>query len=472
MKRPPSPRSAFSPLRAIAASASMRLAVTVSAIFTATTLLAAAVAYLSLSQALHDRLASDARQMAENLAVTYQVSGPVELQSQIATNAATTRDFASLFLFIDNSQTIVFGNFRLNQPFIGPAELKLGRDLVLPNHETANGPATFLGYGIKVPAGWIVTARDMRWIGDTRDLMVRSVAWGLGVALALSVALAVVLARRSKIRIAALSTILTRVGKGDLTARYHEAGRRRDDIALVARSVNATLDQLAITMDSLRQVSNDVAHDLRTPLTRLRGRLDPLLAREDLPKDAIDDLQRAEAELDLILRTFNAVLRIAQIEGAQGAGAFEPTDLNDLCQSVHDMLAPVAEEAGHRFDLKLPNRTITVPGDRQMLAQAVVNLVENAIRHCPAPATITLTLTASETEAHIRICDTGPGIPEAERAQVLRRYYRLEKSRNTEGSGLGLSLVAAIIRRHNGRIELSDNHPGLCATLSLPKSQS
>ena len=333
----------LSPIRTIAASALMRQAITVSLIFTAATLLAGAVAILLLSRSLYARLDADARQMAENLAITYQLAGLTELKSQIASNAATTRDFSNLYLYVDKNQTIVFGNFNIKQPFTGSAELVLDRDIALPGKSLNDETTTFLAYGIEIPSGWIITARDMRWITNTRNLLVRSASLGLGAALILSIILAVVLARRSENRITALNRVLYRVAKGDLSARYVSRTDPGDDIGRVAAAINRMLDQLSLTMDSLRHVSNDVAHDLRTPLTRLKTRIEPLLSRSDLPPDAAQDLELAEAEIDAIVSTFNAVLRIAQIEGGNDQVALAPVDLSQLCSTIHEMLSPVAE---------------------------------------------------------------------------------------------------------------------------------
>lgn len=458
----------LSPIRAVAASALMRQAITVSLIFTAATLLAGAVAILLLSRSLYVRLDADARQMAENLAITYQLAGLSELKSQIASNAATTRDFSNLYLYVDRTQTIVFGNFNIKQPFTGSAELILDRDIALPRKTLEPEATTFLAFGVEIPSGWIITARDMRWITDTRNLLVRSASLGLGTALILSIILAVVLARRSESRITALNRVLDRVAGGDLSARYVSRTDPGDDIGRVAAAINRMLDQLSLTMESLRHVSNDVAHDLRTPLTRLKTRIEPLLHRTDLPADATNDLELAEAEIDTIVRSFNAVLRIAQIEGGNDQITLATVDLAQLCATIHEMLSPVAEEMGHTLTTTCPDAPVPVAGDREMLAQAIVNLVENALRHCLTTAKITISVSRDSGTAILKVCDTGPGIPEVERDKVLRRFYRLEKSRNTEGSGLGLSLAAAIIRRHGGTLTLGDNQPGLCASISLP----
>ncbi|MGV6811727.1 MAG: ATP-binding protein [Brevirhabdus sp.] len=441
----------------ILGSAAMRLAAALSLIFTLATLSAGGVSYVVLSRGLKDRLADDARQMAENLAATYQVAGLIELHAQIQTNVATTRDYSNLYLFADPTGQIVFGNFGLRAPFTGPRELVEGVDIRLRDAPDDIKGAVFAAHGVRVPAGWIITARDTRSVTGTQAIVFQSIVLGLAVALVLSVALAMVFARRSERRLARLERMLEAVAEGDLSLRFRADPKRPDDISRVADKIDEMLDRLALSVDSLRQVSNDVAHDLRTPLMRLRSRLEPLLRHEATE----DEARAAVEELDAIQRTFNAILRIAQIEGGNAHPRREQLDLGELAETVHEMLEPVAEEMGHT--LTLDAHPTPVEGDREMLAQALTNLVENALRHCPESATISI----STGPGTVTVCDNGPGIPEVERDRVTRRFYRLEASRNTPGSGLGLSLVQAIARLHGGQLDLSDNAPGLCARIVL-----
>ncbi|MCE6960621.1 HAMP domain-containing histidine kinase [Cereibacter sphaeroides] len=446
-------------------SSSLRLAARLALIFIVATLLAGLVSVPLLTGALKERLRADARQMAESLAATWQVAGLVDLHAQIATNIATTRDFANLYLFIDNSGRIVFGNFNVPRPFTGPRELVSGRDMILPGRNAPEGLG-FSAYGLRIPAGFVITARQTSALDEVQAIVRRSVASGLALAILLAVGVAGFLALRAERRIARLSDVLTRAAGGDLSQRVRDGGT--DDIGRIAEAVNATLDQLELTVESLRQVSSDVAHDLRTPITRLRTSLEPLMLREDLPEDALGQIGSAVAQADRIVRIFNAVLRIAQIEGGGARPRFASLDLDQLASDLHEMLEPVAEELGHHLSVEAG--PVTVQGDRDLLAQAIANLVENAFRHCSPPARIALAVRREGAEAVLTVTDNGPGIPEAERAAVFRRFYRLERSRNTEGSGLGLSLVAAVLRLHGGRVELADAEPGLRVTLHLPVS--
>lgn len=447
----------------ILGSSAMRLAAALSAVFTLATLSAGGVSYVVLSYGLKARLADDARQMAENLAATYQVAGLIDLHAQIQTNVATTRDYSNLYLFADVTGRIVFGNFSLRAPFTGPRELVEGVDIRLRNAPSDVRGAVFAAHGVRIPTGWIVTARDTRQVRATQAIVFQSIVLGLIAALVLAVALAVLFARRSERRVARLGRMLEAVAGGDMSQRFNADPARPDDIARVADKVDDMLDRLALSVDSLRQVSNDVAHDLRTPLMRLRSRLEPLLARDDLSDGTEGEVRAAVGDLDAIQRTFDAILRIAQIEGGNARPRREALDLGELAGVVHEMLEPVAEEMGHRLILNAAPSS--VEGDREMLAQALTNLAENALRHCPAPAVVTITT----SRGAVTVCDDGPGIPPAERDRVTRRFYRLETSRNTPGSGLGLSLVQAVARLHGGVLELSDNQPGLCARLVLER---
>ncbi|ULB11477.1 HAMP domain-containing histidine kinase [Cereibacter azotoformans] len=464
MKATPHPSRLRAGAARLLGSSSLRLAARLTLIFVAATLLAGVVSVPLLTGALKDRLRADARQMAEALAATWQVAGLVDLHAQIATNIATTRDFANLYLFIDNSGRIVFGNFHLPEPFVGARELVSGRDMRLP------GPAPeglgFSAYGLRIPAGYVMAARQTTALDEVRAIVIRSVALGLALAILLAVAVAGVLAWRAERRIARLSDVLTGAAGGDLSNRIRDGGS--DDIGRIAQAVNAMLDQLELTVESLRQVSSDVAHDLRTPITRLRSSLEPLMLREDLPEDAAAEVALAVGQADRIVRIFNAVLRIAQIEGGGARPRFAPLDLGQLVTDLHEMLEPVAEELGHSLTADVA--PVRVEGDRDLLAQAISNLVENAFRHCPAPARISLAVRTVGAEALLTVTDDGPGIPGPEREAVFRRFYRLERSRNSEGSGLGLSLVAAVLRLHGGRVDLEDAQPGLRVLLRLPLS--
>jgi signal transduction histidine kinase len=220
-------------------------------------------------------------------------------------------------------------------------------------------------------------------------------------------------------------------------------------------------------MENLRQVSNDIAHDLRTPLTRLRQDLEEAQKRDLTAADLKRVIESAVGEADVLLETFSALLRIAQIEAGTRRSAFRPVDLSDVMRTVADAYAPAVEESGRALISEIAD-AVQVNGDRGLLSQLFVNLVENALHHTQPGTAITLRLARDPVGVVAEVADTGPGIPPDERAKVLRRFYRLERSRTTPGSGLGLSTVAAIVELHHATIELRDNKPGLRVVIRFP----
>src|SRR5439155_4282254 len=203
------------------------------------------------------------------------------------------------------------------------------------------------------------------------------------------------------------------------------------------------LERIQQLLDGLRQVTSDIAHDLRTPLGRLRQRLEDAHERATSTAEYGAATEAAIAEADSLLEIFSALLRIAQIEAGAQRSAFTSIDLSALMRSIAEAYAPSAEDSHHKLESLIADG-VTLTGDRQLLAQMVSNLVENALTHTPAGCTVRLVLRKVGVRVEIEVSDDGPGIPEAERDKVFDRFYRLDRSRTTAGSGLGLALVKAI----------------------------
>lgn len=254
--------------------------------------------------------------------------------------------------------------------------------------------------------------------------------------------------------------------EGDWRARV-PVDRPRSAFGQLAQTFNRMLDRIGELMAGMRSISSDIAHDLRTPLARLHGRL-AALAETDAAEPLRPELRAAVAESEEILAIFAAMLRIAEVEaGAQRAG-FVTLDLATLAADVAEGLVVAVEAGGRRLigpDSALP---VTIEGDARLLTQAIVNLVENAMRYTPEGTRVRLHVAIEGRDAVLSVEDDGPGIPPSERARALRRFGRLETSRHSPGHGLGLPLVAAIARLHNGALELSDAAPGLRVTMRMP----
>ena len=259
-------------------------------------------------------------------------------------------------------------------------------------------------------------------------------------------------------RLAAMSGAAEAIIGGDL-ARRIPVGGSDDDLDRLSMTFNRMLDRIAALMDSLRQVSGDIAHDLRTPLTRLRQRLEATRTLGSVEAQA-EAVEGALNDVDAILDTFAALLRIAQIEGGARRAAFRPVDLSAIARTVVEAFAPSAEDAGQSLSLEAGGET-PIDGDPELLTQMLVNLIENALRHAGPAARVVVRTGVEGPGAVVAVSDNGPGVPEAEHARIFDRFYRLEQSRSTPGSGLGLALVAAVARLHEADVVLADAKPGL-----------
>lgn len=289
-----------------------------------------------------------------------------------------------------------------------------------------------------------------------RDLVVMFTLAFLGV-VGLGAAGGYGLSRVAHRRLAAITDTAEAIIDGDLGRRVPKKGSG-DDLDRLAATLNRMLDRIEALMESLRQVSNDIAHDLRTPLTRLRQRLEEAAASPN-EADKTLSMEAALDDLDAILGTFAALLRIAQIESGARRAAFRPTDLAATARTVVEAFAPAAEDAGAWLDFAASEPAF-VEGDPELLTQMLVNLVENALRHGGPGVIVTIKVVRSGDGATLTLTDTGPGVPESERGRLFDRFYRLERSRSTPGSGLGLALVSAVAHLHGAEIDVRNLEPG------------
>ena len=254
---------------------------------------------------------------------------------------------------------------------------------------------------------------------------------------------------------------------GDLTQRVPVRGTG-DDLDRLSHTLNRMLDRIAELMESLRHISADIAHDLKTPLSRLRQRLETSQTQAQSVEAHDAAIEGAITHIDEILTTFGALLRIAQIEAGTRRSGFRELDLSAVFSTVVDAFAPAAEDAGKRIEAKI-KAAIHVLGDRELLTQMLANLVENAIRHTPAGTRIDVSLGSDRERIVGTVTDNGPGAPPHERGRMFQRFYRLEHSRSTPGSGLGLSLVKAVADLHGIALEIRDAEPGLQIVMRFPE---
>ncbi|WP_340151974.1 HAMP domain-containing sensor histidine kinase [uncultured Sneathiella sp.] len=306
-------------------------------------------------------------------------------------------------------------------------------------------------------------------IDELGEVLLNSFGWALFVAAALAATGAISVAIRAKRRLNALNETMEQVSAGDLTARIPLLGNN-DDIDLISAKVNAALEHLSVAVEGLRQVSSDIAHDLKTPLNRLKIIIEAALDKSEKGINVEGELEAAARESDQINETFSALLRIAQIESGARKSRFSLVDVTEVLEKTADIYVDVASDAGMKLKcVSTQLEKAEIFGDRELLTQLFANLFENAIRHCPVNTQIEYFMVLGQNTVTVSIMDDGPGIPEPERKVVLRRLYRLEKSRTTAGSGLGLSMVKAIVDLHDAELSLEDHQPGLAVAVKFPK---
>jgi signal transduction histidine kinase len=281
----------------------------------------------------------------------------------------------------------------------------------------------------------------------------------------LAIAAAVTVTRRTVSRIESINATSRAIMQSGLGERVPLYGSK-DEWDQLAENLNSMLDRIGVLIGEVKQATDNVAHDLRTPLTRMRGRLESAGGRR---RDAAADqllITDTMTDLDDVLRMFAALTRISQIETTTQTAGFRPVDLVEIGESVADLYDAAAEEK--KVDLQvIGQKPMLITGDRDLLFDALANLVDNAIKHGREAGKVVVRLDRCEDGAVISVADNGPGIPPDEQPYVFRRFYRLERSRCTPGNGLGLSLVAAVARLHDARVELSDNAPGLKVEMRL-----
>ncbi|WP_221227529.1 sensor histidine kinase [Stakelama sediminis] len=277
---------------------------------------------------------------------------------------------------------------------------------------------------------------------------------------------ATLLGRHLKRRLDRISETAGAIAAGDLSRRIVHSDRD-DEFDRVDNALNAMLDRIVILLENLQQVSGDVAHDLRTPLARLRARIEAALAGPADPVRLREALESAMQQSDDLLGLFNAILRITEIEAGASRSAFQSLNLGELIGIACEMHAPSVEDSGRSLTWHAP-ADIRIFGDKELIMQAVSNLLDNAVHHTPENTRIEVGLVSADDRVSVSVCDNGPGVPDADLTRVVRRFVRLDRARVTDGHGLGLNLVAAIMQMHGGKLVLSDNGPGLSAELQFP----
>ncbi len=400
---------------------------------------------------------------AAELAGRFQQGSVAALAREISTKAAANIGQRSVYLLADEDLSPIAGNINRWPEEVEPDQAGW---LEFPLTGTREGRAPVRARQFRVGPGGrlhLLIGRNVSAQQSFQRVVGSALGWGVAISLGLALVGGLLMSRTIARRLERTNRTAYAVMAGNLQQRVPTRGSG-DEFDRLGENLNRMLDQIQYLMEGIRQVSDNVAHDLRTPLTRLRWRLERLQAGDD-PDGEL--LEQSIADADGLLNTFHALLRIAEVESGSRR-RFTDLDAADLIEDVGELYEPVA--AAHDQTLRIEaDGPVRLRGDRDLLFQAVTNLVDNAVKYTPAGGTLALSAAEGEGQAEITVADTGPGIPADQREEVLQRFVRLEAHRTSAGSGLGLSLVAAVARLHDGRLELGDNDPGLRVRLLVPR---
>ncbi|WP_315782371.1 MULTISPECIES: ATP-binding protein [unclassified Bradyrhizobium] len=334
-----------------------------------------------------------------------------------------------------------------------------------------------LVYVTQLSSGFrLLIGRDLEERRRLFGIVAKAAQWSVLVVVVLGIGGGIFVARRVLVRIDAMTGTTRRIMDGDLSGRL-PVGRSGDELDRLAENLNAMLERIEALMTGLKEVSDNIAHDLKTPLTRLRNRAEEALAKSRSEEEYRGALERTIEESDGLIRTFNALLMIARAESGQARGDMVEFDVADVAAGIHELYEPLAED--NEMTLRVKAAAAPVHGNRELISQALANLVENAIKYGKPAAVpsesgpagsreILIEARREGSQVLLSVTDHGEGIPEAERKHAVERFVRLEASRTLPGSGLGLSLASAVATLHGGELRLGDAGPGLVATLVLP----
>lgn len=396
-----------------------------------------------------------------------RVSDPREFDRQITAHMVADPAGRRPFVLFDADGHQIAGNSAtLPSPL---PEMDRVFDFALPRD---GEPVPFRGIMHRLPSGDIfMVAQDMRDSREFRDVLLGAMASGGVVVLVLGLTGAAIIGAGALGRIDGVTRAIERIVDGDLSERLPSGGTDGDVDRLI-HVVNRMLDEIERLMHEVKGVTDDIAHDLRTPLTRLLAGLERARRRATSADEYADAVDEAVVESKGILATFGALLRISEVEAGARRGGFTTVDLNTVAADVTDFYEPLAEHKDISLSLETDDVSAEMAGDPNLLFEAVGNLVDNAIKYTPSGGRVTLRIFGRNDRLGIEVSDTGPGIPEAERGMALRRFHRLEKCRHTPGSGLGLSLVAAVAKLHGLHLAIEDANPGCRVTLRRDGSAS
>lgn len=438
-----------------------RLALGFGTLFVSAFLAMGFIAYQLMRTELSIGLDNSAREIWAVVAATDADGDLEDIVGAVDTYSRLSNREDRIFVLLDPAGKRLAGNF--SKP---PTES--GLSLLSAEEAGLSGDGNYRVVSGKVGDNWLSVGLSLAETDRLALIALKSMGWALAIITVTAFALSAFLAARIRNRLDSIADTMVDVSNGKLGSRIPLSGNG-DDIDAVSSQINTALERLAALVEGMRQVSTDIAHELKTPLNRLKMTIDTAIGNNERGRPVSDELNDARVESDRINETFDAMLRIAQIEAGSRKARFAAIDLDEVMSFIAEIYADVAEDDGKVLAISGDFRGLhPISGDHELLVQMFANLVENAIRHCPPGTRITMSAKNLGDMVVTEICDDGPGIAPVEREKVFQRLYRTEKSRTTPGSGLGLSLVRAIADLHGATLKLDDNHPGLKVRIAFP----
>jgi signal transduction histidine kinase len=451
-------------------SSTFRLALIYMVLFGASVLLLLGFIYWSTAAYLTQQTDQTIEAEIADLAERYRTTGLAGLTSLISARLSRKPAGSAIYLLVDEGFDPLLGNL---DRWPRGEQLQDGwMDFRLEGSGSDNAdihPARARVF--RIEGGFLLlVGRDIHDLELTKQRIIITLAWGLAITLVLGGLGGAMMSRTTVRRIESINQASREIISGDLSRRI-PTRNTGDDFDVLADNLNAMLDRIGLLMEDVRRVSDNIAHDLRTPLARLRNRLEELHLQTSGAGANSEGIEQAVAEADRLLNTFNALLRIARIESQHGDESFTTIAMGNLVRDVAELYEPLMEEKKQALAMELSG-DVQVSGDRDLLFQAIANLMDNATKYTPAGGSIRIDLKRLNGKARLVITDSGPGIPAADREKVFQRFFRLEQSRTTPGNGLGMSLVAAVVTLHRMSIRLEDNRPGLRVVIEFPLCES
>jgi signal transduction histidine kinase len=398
-----------------------------------------------------------------SLAEQYDERGLAALSMQISSRQRSEASRSNIYLLVDRDFHYLAGNMRQWPRSIVPKGYPEWDTIPVTAEDDPRPLEARVQVVTLMGKVHLLVGRELSDVLRARSIMARAMATGIFFTVIMGLIWGNVMSLKLLGRLEQVNRASREIMGGSMDRRIPLSGSG-DEFDRLAGNLNDMLDRIGELLATVRQVSDNIAHDLRSPLTRLRSRLELALLEQPDAASQRQAIEEAITQAESIIATFNALLTIAQAESAAARGGFEDLDLSVIVRDAAELYEPLAEDKSIALTVGV-DEGLAVRGNRHLLSQAVANLLDNAVKYTPAGGTIQVGAVANPEGSFLSVADTGPGIPEEERENVLRRFYRLDQSRGTPGSGLGLSLVAAVARLHGARLTLSDNVP---SPLSLP----